>query len=636
MKNISPKAIYIMLAVLFILLITLSNQMLRHMRIDMTENNAYTLSESTFQILDKIDQPLNLYLFFSESASKDYQVLRKYYTRVKEMLEEFELHAGGKIVLQFVDPEPFSEEEDRAASLGLSKVPVQVKSGESFYFGLAGTNVIGQVEKIPYFDVQRGTFLEYDIDKFLYSLINPEKKTIGLMTSLPMHSVGLKLPGLANSGKGWAITDQLEQRFDVELVFDDVTKIDDKISVLMVVHPKKEWSDSALYAIDQYVLGGGKAVFFVDPYADVEEIPVPDDIPAPEGVRFKGSTLNRLFEKWGFKVDTDKVVADLPNALRTAAPGQAAQRNIVMMGLSGNNIDQKDVVTAKLDRVNFGIASYVQVLDEEKVKMTPLIWTSKQSDLLPVDYMHFLSQPSYLLEHFKKSDKQYPIVARLEAQVESAFDKAPLVEAEEGEEGEEAPEQPQLPPHISKAEKPANLVVIADVDVLADKLWARSTKFLNQEFLQPIASNHNLVINLLDNMLGDEALIGIRGRAVFNRPFTKVSEIQEQADLKYRSTAESLQRKLRETEQRLQTLQNQRADDKSAILTAEQQAEVAKIRQESNQTRRKLREVKHKLAKDIDALYDNIKVINIGLMPALITVFAVLFAFFRTRRNRRA
>lgn len=636
---VPPKVIYVTLLVLFLLLMTISNETLRHYRLDMTENDAYTLSDSTFTILEKIEQPINLYLFFSERASRNQPFLRKYYDKVKELLEEFELYSNDQIIVHFINPEPFSEEEDRADSFGLQKVPVQ-QGGESLYFGLAGTNAIGHVEVIPFLDSQRESFLEYDIDKMIYSLINPEKPTLGLMTSISMFPSDNVLPG----DKAWVITEQLEQRFEVKKLYRGLDEIkSDEVDVLMVVHPK-DLSNVTLYAIDQYVMRGGKAIFFVDPYAEIEYVPGLG-VPRPGDETKRSSSLNRIFRKWGFEVNDDKIIGDSAAALSVSAPGKAAERDIVMVGYGPGNIEEDDVATARLQQIILGMPSYIRVLNQNRIKMTPLIWTTEQATLLSLIHVakaRFAQRPSMLLEDFKATGKEYPIAARIQGKLPSAFTQAPAPEPpeeeEELEEGEEPPPPPKpredLPPHVSATDEDANLVVVADADILSDRLWVQISRFLEQRIYRPFANNRDFIVNTLENMTGDESLVGIRSRTVFSRPFTRIEEIQQAANFKFQSTEDALNKKLKESEEKLKELQSQRTDTTSNILTPEQQAEVAKSRKQMLQTRRDLREVKHNMVKDIDTLVAQIKFINIGGVPILITVFAGVFALLKRNRKK--
>ena len=640
----SSKSICILLAILFLVVITLSNILFKHMRLDLTENKIYTLSESTRNIVSAIDQPLNLYLFFTQESSSNNPYYRKYYQRVREILEEYRLYAGDKLRLHFIDPEPFSEDEDRAAGYGIQRIPLE-DSGDVLYFGLAGSNAIGDVEKIPFLDPRREVFLEYDIDKLLYTLMNPEKPIIGLMSTLPMYPVaGL---GAGSQENPWVVIEQIEQLFEVKLVFTDSEQIDEEIDVLMVVHPKN-LEDKTLYAIDQYVMKGGNTIFFVDPYAEVEQIPMPSDMPMQD-LTVKSSSLNTLFKEWGFEVPERTVVTDFNHGLQISVPGQSPQRNILYIGLNKNSIDRNDVVTSALEQVNFAIASHIQIIDKENLEMTPLMYTSKESSLLPLNILRFMSVPSELEKGFRASKEEYPIAARIKGEVNSAFDGPPKEEevddGDEDEEGEgekdkaeeDKSDESDLPPHIAKSDGPVNLLVVADVDMLSDRLWVIVQNFFGQRLYQPIANNRDFIINAIDNMTGGKDLIGIRSRASFNRPFTKVAEIEQGAVVKYREVEQELESKLRETEAKLQELQEQRTDRKKGrnLMTAEQMQEYKKFQRQRLQTRKQLREVKYNLAKDIDQLGRDLKIINIGAVPAITTVLALIFAYVKRRRQRR-
>ena len=648
----SSKSVCILLAVLFLVLITLSNMLFKHTRLDLTENKIYTLSESTRNIVSAIDQPLNLYLFFTQESSSNNPYYRKYYQRVREILEEYTLYAGDQLRLNFIDPKPFSEDEDRATGFGIQRIPLE-DGGDVLYFGLAGSNAVGDVEKIPFLDPRREVFLEYDIDKLLYTLMNPEKPVIGLMSTLPMYPVqGL---GARSQQNPWVVIEQIEQLFEVKLVFTDSESIEEDIDVLMVVHPKN-LEDKTLYAIDQYVMRGGNAIFFVDPFAEVDDIPLPDGIPMQD-LTVKSSSLNTLFKEWGFEVAERTVVTDFNHGLQISMPGRRPQRNILYLGLKKDSIDRDDVVTSALEQVNFAMASHVQVLDKDKIEMTPLIYTSKRSSLLPLNILRFMSDPSELEKGFSASDKEYPIAARLKGEVSSAFDGPPqeeeeqaedeseenangeddLSEEDKAEEEKEAESESDMPPHIAQSDGPVNLLVVADVDILSDRLWVVVQNFFGQRLYQPIANNRDFIINAIDNMTGGKDLIGIRSRASFSRPFTKVTEIEQGAVVKYREVEQELERKLRETEAKLQELQEQRTDRKKGtnILTAEQMQEYQKFQNQRLQTRKQLREVQYNLAKDIDQLGRDLKIINIGAVPAVITVLALIFAFVKRRRQRR-
>lgn len=607
------------LAALFLLLVGLSNQSLRHARLDLTENRIYTLSEGTRNILARIDEPLNLYLFFSDEAAGKLVAYRNYYQRVRETLEEYALYADGKIKLHFLDPTPFSEAEERAARLGVQAVPRQ--DGEKLYFGLAGTNTVGGLETLPFLQPAKEKLLEYELGKLIYSLSRLDKPVVGVMTSLDLY------PGRIDQASGetnepWIITDQLEQLFDMRLLApEDLGAIDPDIKLLIVAHLKKP-DDKTLYAIDQFVMRGGKAVFFVDPFADVEFLPVPANQPL-EDSRAKSSNFNQLFRKWGFEVDENNVVGDAGYALKVATNLGTPITHIAMLGVRGADLNRADIVTEGLDLINFAMVSHIRSHGEApaEFELTPLITSSDNAMPIDLNRFRFVPDPRTLAQNFAPTGKQYTIAARIKGLFPSAFDAPP----------EGAPDGERL----TQSEETAYLAVVADSDLLADRMWARTVQFFGQRVVQPFASNRDFIVNLVDNMLGSEDLIGVRSRANFSRPFTRVLQIEQQANREFRDTEQRLQGELREAERRLQELQERRTDDSKNLLTAEQQETVRGFQQRYAEVQRQLREVRREQTKSIDALGSTLKAVNIGLVPALVALAALVIGVVRVRRRAR-
>ncbi len=257
----------IVLAVLFVAAVVISNALLRGIRLDLTENRLYTLSSGTRQVLAEIDEPLNLYFFFSDRATTNLPFLRNYAQRVREFLEEVQAASRGRIRLSVIDPLPFSEEEDRAAAFGLQAVPLG-PSGETVYFGLAGTNALDGQAVIPFFQPDKETFLEYDVAKLIQSLAKPKRPVVGLLSQLP---IGASFdPATRQMREPQLIVEELRQLFDLRELNQGITEIPEDVQVLMLVHPKN-LGDDTLYAIDQFVLRGGRLAIFVDPYAELDD-----------------------------------------------------------------------------------------------------------------------------------------------------------------------------------------------------------------------------------------------------------------------------------------------------------------------------------------------------------------------------
>ena len=635
--HLSGALSFIVLAVLFFALTVINNTVLQGIRFDLTENKLYTLSEGTVNILKNIKAPLTLYLFFSEDATNNYPHLKNYHGRVRDMLEEYRQHADGKLKVQYLDPEPFSEVEDQAAQLGLQNV--KLADGNSLYFGLAATNVLDNVEVIPFFQQNKEIFLEHEISKLIYSLSRLKKPRIGLMTSLDMYPTRLD-SATGQMNKPWLITEQLEQLFDVQLVHSDAEKIDDSIEVLMIVHPKY-LEEKAFYAIDQFIMRGGKGLFFVDPYSSVESVPTAADSPMPDK-HAKSSSLNRLFEAWGFAVNEDSVVADPRRSMPVSIGNGETVKHLAVLSMQEKNFDQGDIVMEGLQKINIAFASYVELLEDaenSEIELLPLIQTTDQAGLLPLDLLRFMPHPDLLRQRFESAGKSYPIAARIQGKLKSSFDKPPAVETE-GDEGDEGDEQAQETltnaEHLTETAETANLVVVADTDILTDQLWAQTRMFFGQRVVQPFASNRDFAINLVDNLFGNSDLIGIRSRATFSRPFTKVQEIEDLADRRYRTTEEGLNQEYSKANEKLKALQEKRPDKENILMTPEQKNEIQTVKRKMLEVRKKLRNVRHQQVQDIEKLGAYLKIINIGVVPSIVILIALVAFVLKIRKRRRS
>ena len=626
----------IILAVLFVAVVILANAFLKGARVDLTENKLYTLSDGTNNIVSTVDEPINLYYFFSDQASRDIPAIRTYAQRVQEMLEEFSLRSDGKLRLQIIDPVPFSEEEDQAAQFGLQAIPVGT-SGNSLYFGLAGTNSVDGVETIPFFHPDKEAFLEYDLSKLVYNLATPTKPVIGIISSLPFG--GGFDPMSRQQQRPWVINDQLRQLFEVRTLTTSLERIAEDIQVLMLIHPK-ELDDKTLYAIDQFILRGGRAMIFVDPHAETEQ-PPPGTNPQMAMFAEKSSNLQKLFENWGISVDPLQVVGDARYALAVNInPNQAPVRHVGIMSLNQNALTTDDVITSELSSVNLSMAGFIARQDDAKVDMTPLLTSSPQSMLIGAEQVRFLPDPSELLNSFKPSNENYVLAARLSGKVDSAFpDGAPKNEAdEENAENKTDTDTEPMPAHINESAEPINVIVVADTDILSDRLWVRSNNFFGQNIATAWANNGDFVVNAIDNLFGNSDLISMRSRATSNRPFTTVQELERQADAQFRAKEQELEAELRDTEQKLGELQQARdqSTDNMMILTAEQSTEIQKFQERKLEIRKELRQVRRDLDKNIEQLGNWLKFINIGLIPIVLSVLALIVMLFVRSRRRSA
>ena len=530
----------LLLAVAFIAAVIASNQLFKGVRIDLTENNLYTLSDGTRRILQSIDEPINLYLYYSDQATEGAPSLRDYANRVREMLEEFATGSRGKLRLSVIDPLPFSEEEDRAAQFGLQGVQFGV-TPDPVYLGLAGTNSIGDEEIIPFFPPDREAFLEYDLAKLVSTLANPERKVIGLVSGVSM--AGRFDPQSQRMQPSWVVYQQAQQLFEIRNLGTSFEVVPDEVGVLWIVQPKN-LSNATQYAIDQFVMRGGKALIFVDPVAAIDAASA-EGMPQGMSPIGQASDLPLLFDGWGMEFSTTEVVADaqLALAINTGFSNRPA-RHYGYLGIGADHMNSSDVVTAELGTINTAMAGRLKLADDSNATFEPLLTSSPASRTIPAERFSFLPDPSSLQDGFVPGGEPLVVAARISGILPSAFpDGAPAVSIEAEDDSDAAPAE-----FLSASSEPANLIVVTDVDLLSDAMWVQVQSFFGQQIANSFASNGAFVINALESLTGSTDLIAVRSRGSFARPFTKVDELRANAEARFRETEQRLQQELAETD----------------------------------------------------------------------------------------
>lgn len=612
-RRISTSVALLALALLFITLVVLSGSLFRGARLDLTENRLYTLTEGTKSILGKIDEPINLTYYYSDHVTRELPQLRTYAEHVREMLEEMAAHSGGKLRLTIIDPQPFSEDEDRATAMGLQAVPVGA-SGDSLFFGLAGTNAIGNEAAIPFFQPDKEAFLEYDVAKLISSLAQDERPVVGVMSTLPLGP-GFD-PSAGRPTQGWIIDSEMLNLFEVRRIQTDVKEISDDVKALVVVHPRHLSSDT-VYAIDQFVLRGGNLLAFVDPNAEAQ-VPGTSADPTQAALEDKSSDLPELFAAWGVAYDPGRVVLDAQRALEIQLQqGVPPVRNPAVIGLTQGDANPDDVVTAQLGTINLSSAGSFALANDAKAVLEPLLQSSASAAMIDAERLRYTLDPNELYADFSPTGERYAIAVRLTGSLASAFPDR---------EGDG---------HLAMSREPANIVLVADTDILTDRLWAQAQQFLGQRIVNAFASNGDFVINAVDNLIGSADLIAVRTRAGSSRPFTTVEALRVDADARFRAKERELQARLQETENKLSELQQAQPSGNALSLNAEQQAELLRFQDEKLRIRKDLREVRRQLDEDIRTLGGKLKFINIAGMPLLLTFGALVYVGYRARRRRR-
>jgi ABC-type uncharacterized transport system involved in gliding motility auxiliary subunit len=607
----------VLIGVLVLAILLVNSLLLRGMRLDLTENRLYTLSQGTRQIVRDLDEPVSLYLFFSDRVSANLpqgQQLRAYATRVRELLEELVAVSGGKLNLRVIDPLPFSEEEERATSFGLQPVPVG-QAGENLFFGLAGANSTEGRSVIPFLQLDKENFLEYDLAKLVHELGRTGKPAVGLITSLPMS--GRFDPNMRSMPEPWMVLSELQQFFEVRtLEAGGLNEIADDIGVLVVVHPKN-LDENALYAIDQFVLRGGRMLLFVDPLAEADESGADPNNPTAAMFADKSSDLPRLLQAWGVQYDKAKVVLDARYAAQVSMQaGRQPVRHLGILSLGKEALNDAEAVTGVLSTINTASSGAISLAEGSGLTLVPLLQSSGEAALGDADRLKFLPDPSGLFADFSPSGERYVLAGRLHGTFKTAF-------PDRG--GER---------HLAESTEPGNVVIVADTDLLTDRLWVQVQNFLGQRLANAFANNGDFFINAVDTLGGSSALIGIRGRATSNRPFTTVQAIQRQAEDRFRATERQLQQELSETERRLNELQTGQDNGGAMILSPEQRRELERFRNRQVEIRRELRQVRRQLDADIESLGAWLKFLNVWLLPVLFTLAVAGIVWWRRRRVR--
>jgi ABC-type uncharacterized transport system involved in gliding motility auxiliary subunit len=548
-------------------------------------------------------------------------------------LHEYVRLANGKLRLEIIDPEPFSEAEDRAVGYGLQGVPLS--DGESiFYFGLVASGPTDERSVIPFLSTDRESFLEYDLTKLIHQVAWPKKPVVGMLDTLNLETPR-DVMVLRRGGNSPVALEQVKQAFDVRTLDKTVDRIPDDVDVLLLIQPMG-LSDRTRYAIDQFVLRGGRVLAFLDP--------LPEETGGGAPV-VKDAGLEKLLAAWGVEMDTGKVVGDLQLARRVqyqrAGHVYAAQYP-AWVDVPQEDLDNTDIVTTNLGSLNLASAGALMAKKGASTQFLPLVHTTANAALIDTARLGMGADLQALLRDFQPTGTVYSLAARITGPVKTAFpDGAPKVSEKEGEAKAEAAKDvndKDLPAHLSESKEPVNLILVADTDLLQDRFWVQVQNLLGIKLATPSAANGSLLVNALDNLSGDNDLISVRNRGQFSRPFTRISELRQSAELQYLAKERELMARLDQTEQRLNELERgkqggQAGSGESLILSTAQQQELENFRQEKLRIRKELREVRHQLGKDIESLETWIKFIHLGLIPLLVAAVGIWLGLRRARRR---
>ena len=589
-------------------------------RMDLTAEKLYTLSNGSKEVLGKLEQDVTLKFYFSSSSREMPMGLKTYATQVEDLLKEYQLAGKGHLLLEAYDPKPDSDAEEWAQRYGIE--PQQVNPfGQPVYFGMVA--VCGDQEQVlPAFNPRTESTLEYDITRLVTRVAWPEKPVIGLMSSLTGLLGAPQNPMMMQrrqQNQGWATFTELKKDYDVREIPTDTEKIEDDVKTLVVVHPKN-LSDKALFAIDQFVLRGGRLIACVDPFSIMDMVSSQQQqnpMMQQMGGQAGPSTLGKLFDAWGVTFDTTKVIADLDASTKLNAGNGRAEENPAFLSLNAKNMAKDDLLTARLTSVMLPFSGSFSYQAKDGLTFTPIMQSSKENTC-QIDQMNAQFGMSAMRSQLKADGVQRVLAARLAGTFKTAFPKGP----EAG--------STNTPPKVVESGK-STVMLFADTDFLANDFSVQVVNTLFGSMVQPMNDNLSLFANTIEQLAGREELIGVRSRGPSNRPFEKVDELEAQALSKWQKQEAELEAALRETQQRLQTLQKQKSGNERMILSKEQQDEIVQFRKTQADTRRKLKNVRKELTGDIDKLGVTLKTVNILLVPLVVIVLGIVYGLKRRR-----
>ncbi len=587
-------------------------------RLDLTQGKLYTLSPATKKILKNLSSPVRIRLYISSGDNGVPVQLRGFAQRVQDMVHEFKSIAGSNLIVERYDPQPDSEAEDAAQLDGVE--PQQTLSGEQFYLG-AAVSQLDRKQVLPALSPQRENLLEYDLIKAVARVSQPERPTIGVMSALPVLGVAAN-PFSGQGSAPWVLANELKRDYNVKDVPMSAQSIDPGIRVLLVIHPR-DITPQAEYAIDQFVLRGGKLIAFVDPYAYFDQQQVMPGMPGQP----TSSTLPTLFKAWGLGMSTDKVVSDL-----VYAGGQGPRATPTVLGLDRSAFDPHDVVTSQIDTLLYAFGGGFTVKPVPGLTATVLVHSSPNSML--VSDATATAAGDAATRHFKPGGKEWPLALRLTGKFKTAFPAGrPPGPADEKQTSAAA-----AAPQLKESAHENSVVVVGDTDMLNDDAAVDVQEVFGRKIIVPSNGNLAFAEDLVDQFASGDELISLRSRASSFRPLTVVREMEANAQKQYLGKIQALQGDLEQTSAKLAQLQKaQGPGAKSAqILTPQEQSELDRFRTQVAETKLELKELRKRLRRDAESLVFWTKVLNIALMPILVSIFGIGVAIVRRRKQAAA
>jgi ABC-type uncharacterized transport system involved in gliding motility auxiliary subunit len=586
-------------------------------RIDLTQGKLYTLSQGTRSVLGKLEAPVKIRLYFSQGEEVPLPI-KAYGRRVEDMLAELKQASRGKIVVEKLDPQPDSEAEDSATLEGVEAQALP--TGDKFYLG-ASITYADQKIALPALALDREPLLEYDLTRAIARATTTKKPVVGVMSALPVFGMP---PSQFTGGQPMepqVFIGELRRDYTVKRVSLDADRIDDDVKVLLVIHPRGI-SDKAQYALDQFVLRGGKLIAFLDPSAYFDQMGQMGG-----GGTGTPSSLDKLLKAWGLGFDTGKVVLDM-----RYLTGAGARTLPTLLSLNDSAFSPNDIATARLGSLLMPFAGAFTGKPAAGLSEAVLMKTSSYSQL--VDSFTATAQGEAAVRGFKPSGIEYPLALRLTGKFKTAFpDGKPKSDDKTKAPSPKAADAKTEAPSLKESAADNSVVLVGDSDFINDGAAVQIQEIFGQRVVIPRNGNIAFAQALVDQFAGDPDLIGLRSRASAARPFVRIRDMEAKAQQAYLGKIKDLEASLSQSQEKLNALQKGKGVTAGAMLSAEQQTELENFRRKAAETRLELKEVRRALRSESEALQFWTKVVNIALMPLLVAIAGIAFAMLRRRRS---
>lgn len=606
-------------------------------RADLTQEKAYTLSPGTKAVLKKLDTPVKIRFYCTQggAATPETVYLKDYARTVADLLNEYKQVAGKNLIIQKLDPQPDSDAEDSAQMDGLQGQPLS--GGDNFYLGIS-INEADQRVAIPFLDPSRERSLEYDLTRAITQVLSPEKPVVGVMSSLPVFG-GPANPMMAQMdpsqqpppAPAWTVVDQLKQDFTLRSVPLDTQKIDDDVKVMLVIHPQGI-SDQTQYALDQFVMRGGKLIAFVDPVSAIATRQQQQQNPEMGGMGGQqgpsSSSLDKLIKAWGLQFDTSKVVADLDFKMQLQGQNGQAQDAPTWLGLTAEGINTNDIVTGEMDNVWLPMAGAFTGTPAAGLTETVLLHSSKDAELID-GFMAVMGGD--VMRGFAATGTNYALAIRLTGTFKTAFPNGKPADASN------TNQLATVGTSLKQTTGENSVVLVGDSDMIADDFSLRKTDSPFGTMVNPMNANLDFAQNVVEQMAGDNDLIGVRSRASLSRPFTRIKKMEAAAEASGEAKIQDLQQSLSDTQQRLGELQQAKTDkDQRTILSPEQKAEIDNFRKKQAEVQVELRQAQKDLRKEVVSLENRLTWVNILAVPLAVMLAGVAMAVIKRKKTSAA